>query len=116
MNISKFITGIRRFFTYWFILAPAMLFSFFFIFSFFLYLFNPTESKVIILQNEGYWAILNTLIGVGNWIFIVKAQKYFEEYKKWKEEAIYQKQLKKGIDDRYTDELSEVRREDFLDF
>lgn len=110
MNLSKFITGIRRFLTGLF-LVPFFLFSFFLSFSFMF-----PETKVIILQNEGYYSLLNSIIGIAGLMITYKSQKYFEEYKKWKEEALYQKQLKKGIDDRYTEELSAVRREDYLDF
>ena len=106
--MNKFIIGIKRIIV-GIIGIPAILFNIFLVFSLF-------AGKEIILINQGYWVIFNTFIGVGSLIFLTKASTYFDQYKKWKEEAIYQKQLNKGIDDRYTDELVDVRREDFLDF
>jgi len=107
--MDKIITGIKRFLV-GIILIPSMLVNLFLVFS----IFNP--NKVLILENEGYFGLFNTLVGIGSWIYISKTGKYFDLYKKWKEEAIYQQQLKKGIDDRYTEELADVRREDYLDF
>jgi hypothetical protein len=108
MNISKFITGFKRFLV-GVICIPAILFNIFLVFSLF-------ADKVMILNNQGYWVVFNTFLGVGSLIYMTKATKYFDLYKKWKEEAIYQKQLKKGTDDRYTDELVDIRRESFWDF
>jgi len=109
MKIEKIVYVVKRFLLM-IVLAPAMLINLFLVFS----IFNP--NKVLILENEGYSSLINTLVGIGSWIYIIKAQKYFDDYKKWKEEAIYQRQLNKGIDNRYTEELADVRREEYLDF
>lgn len=103
--MNKFITGIKSFLVV-ITSVPAILTNIFLVFSIF-------ADKVMILNNQGWWIVWNTFVGIGSLIYINKAYEYFELYKKWKEEAIYQKQLNKGIDDRYTDELVDIRREGF---
>ena len=101
--------GFFKFMIIFIMTIPAILFNFFLVFSF----GNPNKS--IVLINESYWILFNTLIGIGSCLYIFNAQKNFDRYKKWKEEAIYYQQQKKGIEDRNSKEIVEVRQESFYD-
>lgn len=63
------------------------------------------------LQNSGYWKILNSIIGIGGLLAILGIDRLFKEYQVYKEEAQYLKQTIKGIKDRNTKELQDIRKE-----
>lgn len=63
------------------------------------------------LQNSGYWKILNSIIGIGGLLAILGIDRLFKDYQMYKEEAQYLKQTIKGIKDRNTKELQDIRKE-----